>query len=328
MSAISLINSGVAWFVAAAVLAFLFSFQKALSGWIAGIGGAVGSLYTAAAGFTVLTGAVGVSGALSLVSYDVQISPLNAIWLITLGLCGLFVSLYNIDWHRHAQVKCNGLQINMLMAAAVCAVIASNLGMFVVMAEVMALCAVFLTSNSKEGKPSKPYIDPYFARNYAECTRVGLPVGVYGYFKATTKAQADRELALLKLALTGKTFQLPVAVDIEDKLQVALSKSALTDIVAHCLSVVESWGVYAMLYTGLNFGQTNLYMGGTALKPYDVWLAAYRTKKPTPDWAFGMWQYTSSGKIPGIAKGADLSVAYKDYAAIIQRAGLTKVKGE
>lgn len=40
MSAISLINSGVAWFVAAAVLAFLFSFQKTLSGWIAGIGGA------------------------------------------------------------------------------------------------------------------------------------------------------------------------------------------------------------------------------------------------------------------------------------------------
>ncbi len=41
----------------------------------------------------------------------------------------------------------------MLMAAAVCAVIASNLGMFsLVMAEVMALCAVFLTSNSKEGK--------------------------------------------------------------------------------------------------------------------------------------------------------------------------------
>lgn len=181
--------------------------------------------------------------------------------------------------------------------------------------------------NSKEGKPSKPYIDPFFAHNYAECTRLGIPVGVYGYFKATTKAQADRELALLKQTLGGRTFQLPVAVDIEDKLQAALSKSALTDIVAHCLSVVESWGVYAMLYTGLYFGQTNLYMCGTALKPYDVWLAAYRTKKPTPDWAFGMWQYTRSGKIPGIAKDADLSVAYKDYAGIIQRAGLSRVKG-
>ena len=181
--------------------------------------------------------------------------------------------------------------------------------------------------NSGAGKASKPYLDPYFARNYAECTRVGLPVGVYGYFKATTKAQADKELALFKQALGGRTFQLPVAVDIEDKLQEALSKAALTDIVAHCLSVVESWGVYAMLYTGLYFGQNNLYMGGAALKSYDVWLAAYRTKKPAPGWPFGMWQYTSSGKIPGVSGPVDLSHAYKDYAAIIQRAGLTKVRG-
>ena len=80
--------------------------------------------------------------------------------------------------------------------------------------------------NSAEGKPSKPYIDPFFARNYAECTRLGIPVGVYGYFKATDRAQADKELALFKQALSGRTFQLPVAVDIEDKLQAALSKSA------------------------------------------------------------------------------------------------------
>lgn len=52
--------------------------------------------------------------------------------------------------------------------------------------------------NSGARKASKPYIDPYFARNYAECTRLGIPVGVYGYFKATTKAQADKELALFK----------------------------------------------------------------------------------------------------------------------------------
>lgn len=189
--------------------------------------------------------------------------------------------------------------------------------------------------NSKEGKPSKPYIDPFFARNYAECQRLGIPVGVYGYFKATTKAQADKELALFKQALGGRTFQLPVAVDIEDKLQAALSKSALTDIVAHCLSVVESWGVYAMLYTGLNFGQTNLYIGGAALKPYDVWLARYpkdqsKTKpedKPKTDFPYGIWQYTGSGRVPGISGDVDLDWAYKDYAGIIQRAGLGQVRG-
>ncbi|MGY6223745.1 GH25 family lysozyme [Faecalibacterium duncaniae] len=181
--------------------------------------------------------------------------------------------------------------------------------------------------NSADGKASKPYIDPQFARNYAECTRLGIPVGVYGYFKAVNKAEADKELALLKSALTGKTLGLPVAVDIEDKLQAALSKAALSDIVARCLSAVESWGVYAMLYTGLYFAQTNLYMTGAALKPYDVWLAAYRKEKPEPGWPFGMWQYTSAGTVPGVSTGVDLSVAYKDYAGIIQRAGLGQVRG-
>ena len=181
--------------------------------------------------------------------------------------------------------------------------------------------------NSKDGLPSKPYTDPQFARNYAECKRLGIPCGVYGYFKATTRAEADRELAYFRKMLTGRTFELPVAVDIEDEVQKPLGKSALTDLTAYCLSIVESWGVYAMLYTGLWFGSTFLYMGGAALKPYDVWLAAYRSTKPSPGWPFGMWQYTGTASVPGVSTNVDMSHAYKDYAAIIQRAGLTAVKG-
>ena len=180
--------------------------------------------------------------------------------------------------------------------------------------------------NSAEGKPSKPYLDPPFERNYAECKRLGIPCGVYGYFKATTRAEADKELAYFKQLLTGRTFELPVAVDIEDKVQQALGKAALTDLVAYILGVVQSWGVYAMLYTGLYFGQTFLRMGGGALSKYDVWLAAYRSKKPSPGWPFGMWQYTSAARVPGVSTRVDLSHAYKDYPAIIQRAGLSAVK--
>ena len=47
------------------------------------------------------------------------------------------------------------------------------------------------------------YIDPTFERNYAECKRLGIPVGVYYYTYATDKEMADAELALLKTALTG-----------------------------------------------------------------------------------------------------------------------------
>lgn len=189
--------------------------------------------------------------------------------------------------------------------------------------------------NSAKDKPSKPYIDPTFERNYRECQRLGIPCGVYYYCKAVNTAEADAELALLRKVLTGKTVQLPVAVDIEDSyVQAPLSKQTLTDIASHALGTVERWGFYAMLYTGLYFGQTNLYMGGAALKKYDVWLARYpkdkaKTKpedKPKTDFSFGMWQYTRKGKIPGVSKGVDLSHAYKDYAAIIAKKGLDRLR--
>lgn len=180
--------------------------------------------------------------------------------------------------------------------------------------------------NSAAGRPSAPYTDPQFARNYSECKRLGIPVGVYGYFKAINRTEADKELAMLKQALTGKTLSLPVAVDIEDEVQKPLGKAALTDLTAYMLSTVESWGVYAMLYTGLWFGNTFLYMGGAELKPYDVWLAAYRTKKPAPSWPFGMWQYTSKARVPGVTTNVDMSHAYKDYAGIISKKSLTRLR--
>lgn len=180
--------------------------------------------------------------------------------------------------------------------------------------------------NSAEGRPSAPYTDPQFARNYAECKRLGIPCGVYGYFKAINREQADKELAYFKKLLTGRRFELPVAVDIEDDVQQPLDKQTLTDIAAHALGTVQSWGFYAMLYTGLYFARDNLYMTGAALRKYDVWLAAYRSKKPEPGWPFGLWQYTSKGKIPGVSGDVDLSVPYKEYAKIIAKKGLTRLR--
>ena len=43
MNAVTMINSALAWFAAAAVLALIFSFHKTLSGWISGIGRGWGS---------------------------------------------------------------------------------------------------------------------------------------------------------------------------------------------------------------------------------------------------------------------------------------------
>lgn len=200
------------------------------------------------------------------------------------------------------------------------------------------ISGVMLKTVSTNRKLSKRkdglYIDPTFERNYAECKRLGIPVGVYYYTYAVSHTSADAELAMLKTAMTGKTFELPICVDVEDNKLKKLRKQALTDLTAYALAIIERWGFYALLYTGLNFGETRLYMGGAALRKYDVWLARYpkdksKTKpedKPKTDFAFGMWQYTSTASVPGITGNADLSHAYKDYAAIIAKKGLDKLR--
>ena len=116
-------------------------------------------------------------------------------------------------------------------------------------------------------------------------------------------------------------------MDVEDNKLVKLNKGSLTALVDYELRTLESWGVYALLYTGLNFSLTRLNMA--KLKAYDVWVAAYRKsmKKPATSYKYGIWQYTDEARIPGVRTNADMSYAYKDYPAIIKRAGLSRVKG-
>ena len=172
-------------------------------------------------------------------------------------------------------------------------------------------------------KGGKPYVDPAFERNYAACTALGIPVGGYYYTCAVTPRQTEEELAALRAALADKNFQLPIVVDAEDPKLRSLTPAKLSARVAEAAAQLEAWGLYAMVYTYTNFADTALDMA--ALAAYDLWIADYRGTRPTRK--HGMWQYTAEGTVPGISGPVDLSVAYKDYAGIIQRAGLGQVRG-
>ena len=173
---------------------------------------------------------------------------------------------------------------------------------------------------SKGGKPS---LDPTFEANYATCIKRGIPVGGYYYTCAVTSRQTEAELNALRATLRGKTFQLPLAIDVEDARLRSLSPAALAQRVAQAAAQLEAWNLYAMVYTYTNFADTALAMD--ALTAYDLWLADYRGKRPTRK--HGMWQYTSTGHVAGIDGPVDLNRAYKDYPAIIKKAGLGKMKG-
>lgn len=166
------------------------------------------------------------------------------------------------------------------------------------------------------------YIDPLFEKHYRGCVAAGIPVGVYFYSYATIKQRVDSEINLVFNAIKGKTISLPVIIDVEDNSQKTIGKQALTDIVIHALERIENAGYYAMYYSYKNF--YDKYLDKERLKAYDFWLAWYTNTYPT-GYKFGMWQYTSAGKLAGINGNVDISNVYKDYETIIKNAGLNNL---
>ena len=169
----------------------------------------------------------------------------------------------------------------------------------------------------------RPYVDTYFERNYAACAARGIPVGVYFWLGSTVAGGMVDLTAMLRSVLEGKTFQMPIAIDVEDPKLKGLTPAELSALVRLYAAEIERWGLYAMVYTYTNFADTALDMD--ALAAYDLWIADYRGMRPTRK--HGMWQYTDKGSVPGVKNGVDLSHAYKDYPDIIKKAGLCKVKG-
>ena len=103
-----------------------------------------------------------------------------------------------------------------------------------------------VSTNHKLSKRSDGlYIDPTFETNYRNARAAGLDVGVYYYTYATSEAMADAELALLRQAVYGKEFSLPVCVDVEENKLKPMSTLDLTNLTAYALEQVEKMGFYA-----------------------------------------------------------------------------------
>lgn len=169
------------------------------------------------------------------------------------------------------------------------------------------------------------YIDPTFETNYRNARAAGLDVGVYYYTYATSEAMADAELALLRQAVYGKEFSLPICVDVEENKLKQLSTLDLSNLTAYALEQVERMGFYAQLYTYTSYANTHLDMARLAGR-WDIWLADYTGKTPNVTFNYNAHQHTSKGSVPGINGPVDLDVTTVNYPKIIRKKGLTRLR--
>lgn len=113
---------------------------------------------------------------------------------------------------------------------------------------------------------------------------------------------------------------MPLVYDMEYEPGIlALDNATRTAMVKAFLGELEAAGYYAMLYCSTNFLKTKLNYN--ELTSYDIWAAQYgpSCNSPLP---YGIWQYSSTGSVPGISGNVDLDIVYKDYPQIIKNAGL------
>lgn len=168
-------------------------------------------------------------------------------------------------------------------------------------------------------------IDAQFERNASECTRLGIPFGVYWFSYAYTPEMAKREAQFCMDAVRGYKPEYPVAYDFEyDSVDnaaekgVSVTKALASSLVRAFCEEVKAGGYYPMVYANPNY--LAAYFDADIPKEYDIWLAKWPRDPDIavePEQAGGMWQYTSSGTVSGITGRVDLDAAYKDYPAII-----------
>ena len=164
------------------------------------------------------------------------------------------------------------------------------------------------------GREHVRQIDKQFERNYAECARLGIPVGAYHYSYATTPADAEKEAEFCLKLLAGKKFPYPIWYDIEERSHV--QRGNCDDIAEAFCDRLEAAGYFVGIYTFDSFAKTNLT--DRTKKRYAMWIARIGSAPKFSD--YGIHQYSWTGKIDGISGDVDMNTAYTDYpTAIIGR---------
>lgn len=196
-----------------------------------------------------------------------------------MALIGIDVSRYqgNIDWN---QVKNSGISFAML-----------------------------------RGGYGQNNIDPYFHQNAAACQKLKIPFGIYWFSYAYNTQMAAKEAEYCTALAKQYQITWPLAYDLEyDTVRyaaqngVTINKNLATDMVIAFCSKIKSSGYIPMYYSNLDYYRT---MFDTGRLPYDLWFAQYASEPSITGMA--MWQYTSTGKVPGISGDCDKNYSYKDY---------------
>lgn len=168
-------------------------------------------------------------------------------------------------------------------------------------AEVASSGVRFVFAKADQGE----FTDPDYATYKTEATSAGLAFGAYQFFEPSQDPVAQANKFLTDAAL-GPGNLIPV-LDVE--VNGGLSPSALRKNVSSWLQTVQaSLGVRPLIYTDKTIWESDVE-AGLAAEGYPLWVASWTAPPPflPSEWSnWEFWQYSDTGKVPGISGPVDL----------------------
>ena len=162
--------------------------------------------------------------------------------------------------------------------------------------------------------------------NLQQCSRAGIPMGVYFFSTAISEEEAEEEARWAADMIAQYPITYPVVYDCEgysdpDSRQYGMSAGERTDIALVFLETIEKLGYEGMFYSSKN-ELASAWQTGRIEEDYKIWVAQYPdvpypgTPQSSYTGVHQMWQYTKEGTVSGITQPVDRNVAYFGYDGI------------
>jgi GH25 family lysozyme M1 (1,4-beta-N-acetylmuramidase) len=163
------------------------------------------------------------------------------------------------------------------------------------------------------GKAGTLVEDEYARRNLEGARAAGLEVGVYFFSQAVNTQEVKEEVDFMMQIMGDFQPDLPVVFDweyISDTARTAnMDRRTLTDCALEFGRLIEEKGFEPMIYFNPNQSRRLLYL--KELEKYPFWLAFY-TDRMTYPYKVDYWQYTCTGRVPGIQGDVDINIRFYD----------------
>ncbi len=150
------------------------------------------------------------------------------------------------------------------------------------------------------------YEDPYFEQNYADARAAGLKIGFYHSMTAGTEQEALVQADFFFGLIAGKTYDCRPAMDYGYRHNITAAQANINAL-AFLSGLENKTSESPVIYTDAS-GARDVWDSGVASKSL-LWVAEYGASTPEDNgkWENWVgWQYSDTGRVPGISGNVDL----------------------